>query len=114
MIRSKYHQIFTRLDMCIGIMKIWFRIANRLILSVLDRVICPSFNADGVLLFHVLISKLFENVIWGSKKFGDLLNEKRRLVSFLLLSSLGLCFLPLVFGPEQTVQTQIRCCRMFQ
>ena len=45
--------IFTKLDMCIDIVEIWFRIANGQILSVFDRVICLPYNSDKVLSFHV-------------------------------------------------------------
>ena len=36
---SKYQSIFTKLDMCIDIVEIWFGIANEQI-SIFDRVIC--------------------------------------------------------------------------
>ena len=39
---SIYQLIFTKLCMCINIVEIWFGIANGQILSVFDRVICPS------------------------------------------------------------------------
>ena len=38
---SKYQWIFTKLDVYIDIVEIWFGIADRLILSIFDRVICP-------------------------------------------------------------------------
>ena len=37
---SKHHLIFTKLGMCIGIVEIWFGIANGQILSNFDGVIC--------------------------------------------------------------------------
>ena len=39
---SKHQRVFTKLDMCIGIMEIWFGIANGQISSNFDRVICPN------------------------------------------------------------------------
>ena len=44
---SKHQWIFTKLGMCIDILKIWFGIANGQISSVFDRVICPQHG--GVL-----------------------------------------------------------------
>ena len=38
---SKHQLIFTKLGMCIGIMDIWFGIANGHISSNFDGVICP-------------------------------------------------------------------------
>ena len=38
---SKHQWIFTKLDMCIDIVKIWFGIANGQIPSNFDGVICP-------------------------------------------------------------------------
>ena len=38
---SKHQWIFTKLDMCIDIVEIWFGIANGQISSNFDRVICP-------------------------------------------------------------------------
>ena len=38
---SKYQWIFTKLGMCIDIVKIWFGIANGQILSIFDGVIRP-------------------------------------------------------------------------
>ena len=40
---GKYQWIFTKLGMSINIMEILFGIANRQILSIFDRVICPWF-----------------------------------------------------------------------
>ena len=39
---SKHQWIFTKLGMCIVIVKIWFGIANGQISSMFDRVICPQ------------------------------------------------------------------------
>ena len=45
---SKCQWIFTKLDMCIDIVKIWFGITNGKILSIFDRVnlptTCPYFH----------------------------------------------------------------------
>ena len=38
---SKHQWIFTKLDMRIDIVEIWFGIANGQISSIFDRVICP-------------------------------------------------------------------------
>ena len=38
---SKRQWIFTKLGMCIDIVKIWFGIANNQISSIFDGVICP-------------------------------------------------------------------------
>ena len=43
----KHQWIFTKLGMCIDIVKIWFGIANGQISSMFDRVICPQHG--GVL-----------------------------------------------------------------
>ena len=48
--------IFTKHDMCIDIVEIWFGIFNGQISSICDRVICPWHDYDGVLLFQVFIS----------------------------------------------------------
>ena len=39
---NKYQWIFTKLDVCIDIMKICFEIADRQIWSIFIRVICPG------------------------------------------------------------------------
>ena len=38
---SIYQCICTKLNVCIGIVEIWFGIANGQISSIFDRVICP-------------------------------------------------------------------------
>ena len=52
---SKSQWIFTKLDMCIDIMKIWFGIAYGQISPIFDRVICPRHDNVEVLTFHVFI-----------------------------------------------------------
>ena len=52
---SKSQWIFTKLDLCIDIMKIWFGIAYGQISSIFDRVICPRHDNVEVLTFHVFI-----------------------------------------------------------
>ena len=46
---SKHQWIFTKLGMCIDIVKIWFGIANRQISSNCNGVICPRHA-------HILVS----------------------------------------------------------
>ena len=46
---SKHQWIFTKLDTCIDMKKIWFRIAYRQISTMFDRVICPRHDNGGVL-----------------------------------------------------------------
>ena len=46
---SKRQWIFTKLTMCIDIMKIWFGIANGQISSNFYGVICPRHGNGGVL-----------------------------------------------------------------
>ena len=53
---SKYQLIFTKFDMCVDIVEIWFEIANGQILSVFDRVICSRYDNGGVLSFHVFLN----------------------------------------------------------
>ena len=38
---GKYQWIFTKLGICIDIVKIWFCIADWQISSIFDRIICP-------------------------------------------------------------------------
>ena len=45
---SKRQWIFTKLGMCIDIVAIWFKIANRQILSIFYGVICPRHDNGGV------------------------------------------------------------------
>ena len=52
---SKSQLIFTKLDMCIDIVEIWFWIADGRILSIYDSVICPRHDNGWVLSFHVFI-----------------------------------------------------------
>ena len=49
-------RIFIKLAMCIDIADICSGNANGQILSIFDRVICPGYDSDGVLSFHVFIS----------------------------------------------------------
>ena len=44
--------------MYIGIMQVWFEIANGQILLVFDRIICPPHNSGGVLLIRVFIFQM--------------------------------------------------------
>ena len=56
---------FTKLGMCIDIVKICFRIANGQITSHFDRVICPPHNNEGVLSFRFFVFFLiFISDIW--------------------------------------------------
>ena len=63
----KYQWIFTKLDMCIDIVEIWFGIANGQILSTFDRVICQLLTelsarhmiVAGYYHFTFLILKVF-------------------------------------------------------
>ena len=48
-ITYKYQWIFTKLDMCIDIVEIWFGSATGQISSIFDRVICPPH-------FHIFFS----------------------------------------------------------
>ena len=54
-ITIKSLQTFTKLNMCIDIVEVWFQIAIWYILSIFDRVISPGYNSGGVLLFHTFI-----------------------------------------------------------
>ena len=46
---SKYQWIFTTLGVCIGIVKIWFEIADGQISSIFDSIICSRY-------VHIVIS----------------------------------------------------------
>ena len=46
---SKYQMFFTKLGICIGIVEIWFGLANRQISSMFDRVICLQHDNGGIL-----------------------------------------------------------------
>ena len=52
---NKSQWIFTKLDMCINIVEIRFRIANVQILLIFNRDICPRKDNGEVLAFHILI-----------------------------------------------------------
>ena len=51
---SKSQWIFTKFDVYIDIVKIWFGIAHRQISLIFDRVIFPWHDNGIVLSFHVL------------------------------------------------------------
>ena len=51
---SKSQWIFTTFDVCIDSVEICCGIAHQQISSIFDRVICPWYNNDGVLSFHIL------------------------------------------------------------
>ena len=46
-----FHQTWS----CIDTVEICFGISNREILSIIDRVICPPYNGEGLLSFHFYI-----------------------------------------------------------
>ena len=53
---SKYQWIFTKLDICIDIVEIWFDIANGQISSIFDRYLVLSFQVFIIqcsLVFHL-------------------------------------------------------------
>ena len=56
---NKYQWIFSKLGICIDIVKIWFWFANGQISSVFDRVICLLHDTSGVLSFHILFLSPF-------------------------------------------------------
>ena len=71
---SKSQRIFTKLDMCIDIVEIWFGIAFGYISSIFDRVISPWHDKGGVfeIRFGIAfwyISSIFDRVIspWHDK-----------------------------------------------
>ena len=51
----KYQWIFTKLAMCLNIVKICLANSNGQILSIFDRVISPGYDSGGVLSSHVFI-----------------------------------------------------------
>ena len=56
---SKCQWIFTKLDMCIDIVKIWFGIVDGQISTVFDRVICPRQDNAGLSSCHVFFFFFF-------------------------------------------------------
>ena len=54
--------LFTKFDLCIHIVEIWFRIAHWQISSIFDRVICLRHDNDGILSLHVFAQNEVE---WG-------------------------------------------------
>ena len=54
---SKCQWIFTKLDMCIDIVEIWFGIANLQSSLFLDKVVCLQHDNGWVLLFHIFFSR---------------------------------------------------------
>ena len=52
---STYQWIFTKLDMDIVIVEIWFGIACRQISPIFDKVFCPPHDSGWMILFHVFI-----------------------------------------------------------
>ena len=57
----KHQSIFTKLGMCMDIMKIWFGTANGQISSIFDRVICLPFlhTFQLILLIRKQVKKLY-------------------------------------------------------
>ena len=62
---SKYEGIFTKLDMCIDIVDIWFGIATGQILPICDRVLCPWHDNGGDYRFTFFIFSgiLYKNIL---------------------------------------------------
>ena len=66
---SKSQQIFSKLEMFVDTVEIWFGIGIGYILSIFDRVISPWHNTDRVLLMHAFILfKIYTKIyIWPKK-----------------------------------------------
>ena len=82
---SNYQWIFTKPDMCIDIVEIWFGIADGQILSIFDRVICLPHDSGRVLSFHVFI------VICCDSKSGVLTTQPPKCFK-LLMGNFDNCF----------------------
>ena len=80
---SKYRWIFTKLDMCIDIVKIWFRMANGQISSFFDRAICPLHDNGRYYRFTFSLQRKF--LIQLYHKLFFLLNEWIYIISYRLL-----------------------------